>query len=248
MAEPARRPPASRPAPPLIAEADPKSQAAEAYRTLRTSLQFAGLDRPHRTLAVTSSVAGEGKTMTVANFGVVAAQAGSRVCLVDADLRRPSLHRHFGLTNARGLTTALLDDLPFAQVAQPTRVPQLSVVTSGPVPPSVTELVSSKRMRALLDGATSDFDVVVCDGPPTISGADAVALAAQCEGVVFVVRVGMLPHTVIRRALEQIEAVKGNVLGILLNYVNLRRDGMYYDYYRYYHSYYGDPKSGGARR
>ncbi len=242
MTEPAKKPSRSRPAPLLITESDPKSQAAEAYRTLRTSLQFANLDRPHRTLVVTSSVASEGKTMTVANFGVVAAQSGSRVCLLDADLRRPALHRQFGLGNARGLTTALLEDLPFAQVAQPTRVPGLSVVTSGPLPPNMTELVSSNRMRTLLEAATADFDLVVCDSPPTISGADAAALAAQCEGVIFVIRAGTLPHAVIRRALEQIEAVKGRVLGVILNHVNLRRDAMYYDYYRYYESYYGHPR------
>lgn len=229
--------------PGLVSEVDPKSPASEAYRSLRTNIQFAGLDQPLRTLVVTSSSAGEGKTTTTANFGVVAAQAGSRVCVVDSDLRRPALHRIFGLENKQGLTTALLEDQPFAKLAQPTRIPNLSVLTSGPLPPNPAELVGSNRMRELLEGAVnSDFDLVICDTPPIISVSDGVALAARCDGVILVVRVGSVPHPVIRQAAEHIEAVKGRILGVLLNSVNLTRDGYYYDYYRYYHAYYGSDK------
>ncbi|MBI4634803.1 MAG: CpsD/CapB family tyrosine-protein kinase [Candidatus Rokubacteria bacterium] len=226
----------------LITETDPKSPASEAYRTLRTNIQFAGLDVPHRSIVVTSSSAGEGKTTTVANFGVVAAQAGSRVCVVDADLRRPALHRIFNLSNARGLTTALVEGLPFAKIAQPTRVPNLSTLTSGPLPPNPAELVGSKRMRELIEGSADDFDLVLFDTPPVISVSDPVALAAQCDGVILVIMSAKIPHNVVRRAAEQIEAVKGRILGVLLNSVNLQRDGYYYDYYRYYHAYYGGDK------
>ena len=230
------------PVPPLITESDPKSPASEAYRTLRTNIQFAGLDQPAKSIVITSASAGEGKTTTVANFGVVAAQAGTRVCAIDSDLRRPALHRIFGLQNTQGLTTALLEGLPFAKVAQPTRVPNLSVVTSGPLPPNPAELVGSKRMRELLEGAASDFDLVLLDTPPVISVSDGVSLAAQCDGVILIIRVGTIPHEVVRRAAEHIEAVKGRILGVLLNSVNLTRDGYYYDYYRYYHAYYGGDK------
>ena len=231
-----------RPMATLVAESAPKSVASEAYRTLRTNIQFAGLDQTCRTIVVTSSSAGEGKTTTVANFGVVSAQAGARVCIVDSDLRRPALHRLFELPNSRGLTTALLEGQSFAKIAQPTRVPNLSVLTSGPTPPNPAELVGSRRMRDLLDDALSTYDLVLCDTPPVISVSDGVALAAQCEGVILVVRVGAVPQEVVRRAAESIEAVKGRILGVLLNSVNLRRDGYYYDYYRYYHAYYGSDR------
>ena len=221
----------------LIAETDPRSAASEAYRTLRTNIQFAGLDQPCRCIVVTSATAGEGKTTSVANFGVVAAQAGSRVCLVDSDLRRPNLHRVFGLDNARGLTTALVEGSSLADVARPTRVPNLSLVASGPLPPNPAELVGSKRMRELLDGAPAAFDLVVCDSPPVIAVADGVALAAQCDGVILTVRVGTVSHEVIRRAATLIEAVKGRILGVLLNDVDLERDGYHYTYYRYYQAY-----------
>jgi protein-tyrosine kinase len=219
----------------LITDTDPRSAASEAYRTLRTNIQFAGLDGPCRSILITSATAGEGKTTTAANFGVVLAQAGSRVCLVDSDLRRPSLHRVFGLDNTRGLTTALVEDLPFAEVARPTRIPNLSLLTSGPLPPNPAELVGSKRMRELLEAAASAFDMVLCDSPPVMAVSDGVALAAQCDGVILAVRVGAVSHDVARRAVEQIEAVKGKILGVLLNYVNLGRHG-YYHYYEAYES------------
>jgi protein-tyrosine kinase len=224
--------------PRLVAETAPKSAAAEAYRTLRTNIEFAALDEPRRSLVVTSASSGEGKTTTVANFGIVAAQAGSRVCLVDSDLRRPALHRLFDLQNDRGLTTAVVEGVPFAQAAQQTRVPNLSVLTSGPIPPNPAELVGSRRMGELLRGVASDFDLVLCDTPPVISVADGVAMAAQADGVIVVVKVGTVPHDVVRRAIDQIDAVQGRVVGVLLNNVDLRRDGYGYTYYRYYRSYY----------
>ncbi len=223
----------------LITESEPRSPAAEAYRTLRTNIQFAGLDARCRSIVITSATAGEGKTTSAANFGVVSAQAGSRICLVDSDLRRPALHRTFGVDNKRGLTTALLEGLAFATIAQPTRIPNLWLLPSGPLPPNPAELVASKRMRELLEGAAADYDMVICDSPPVIAVSDGVNLSAQCDGVIMTVRVGMVAHEVVRRAIEQIEAVKGRILGVLLNSVNLNRDGYYYPYYRYYQSYNG---------
>lgn len=235
------------PAGALIAHLDPKSAAAEAYRTLRTSIQFAGLDHQCRSIVVTSSSPGEGKSTTVANFGVVLAQTGSRVCLIDSDLRRPSLHRIFGLGNARGLTTALLEGLSLTEVAQPTGVPHLSVLTSGPLPPNPAELVGSKRMREALEAAVADFDMILLDSPPVVSVADAVALATFADGVVMVVQTGKVPHEVIQRATAQIQAVKGRILGVVMNGVNLKRDGYYYDYYRYSSAYYSGGGEGRTR-
>jgi protein-tyrosine kinase len=233
------------PAPTLVAHVEPKSPAAEAYRTLRTSIQFAGLDHKCRSIVVTSSSPGEGKSTTVANFGVVLAQTGSRVCLVDSDLRRPTLHRIFGLANTRGLTTALLEGIPLTEIAQPTAVPNLAVVTSGSLPPNPAELVGSNRMREALEAAAADYEMVLLDSPPVVSVADAVALATFADGVVMVVQTGKVPHEVIRRATGQILAVKGRILGVVMNGVNLKRDGYYYDYYRYYGAY---QAPGGATR
>jgi non-specific protein-tyrosine kinase len=205
---------------------------------VRTNLQFSGLDEPLRTLVVTSAAAGEGKTTTAANFAIVSAQGGVRVCLIDSDLRRPALHKIFGLPNERGLTTALVEGLTAAAVAQATAVPQLLVVTSGALPPNPAEMAASRRMRELLDKARAEFDLVVCDTPPVVSVSDGVALAAQCDGVLLVVRAATVPHDVVARAIEQIEAVRGRIVGVLLNDINLRRNGYDYPYYRYARSYY----------
>lgn len=224
----------------LITETEPRSAAAEAYRTVRTSIQFANLDQPHRSLIVTSASVGEGKTTTTANLGVAHAQSGLRVCVVDADLRRPALHRIFGLPNSQGLTTALLEDQPLVKVAQQTRIPNLSVLTSGPSAPNPAELVGSKRMRQLLEQAIDDFDLLLCDTPPIVAVADAVSLAAHCDGVILVVKAGAVHQEVIKRTVGQIEAVKGRIIGVVLNRYDARRDGSYYDHYRYAYSYYGD--------
>lgn len=230
-------------APSIVTETDPKSAAAEAYRTLRTNLHFAEVDRPQRTIAVTSATAGEGKTTTVANLGVVAAQAGARVCLIDGDLRRPALHRLFGLENNYGLTTALVDGLSLENVAQPTRVQNLSLVPSGPLAPNPAELAASRRMHEFFESAVPSYDLVICDTPPVMSVADALALSALCDGVLLVVYAGRIPPEVVRRVAEQIEGVKSRIIGVVLNGVNLRRDAYYSDYYRYYYTYYSDSRS-----
>jgi len=230
----------------LIALSEPKSAASEAFRTLRTNIQFSGLDQPCRSIVVTSAVPGEGKTTSVANFGIVSAQAGTRVCMIDSDLRRPSLHRLFGIDNARGLTTALVEGLSFAEVAQATAVPNLSILPSGPLPPNPAELVGSHRMREGLQAATESFDLVLCDSPPLMAVGDASALAAQCDGVIFVIRVGKTPNDVLRRVVDQIESVKGRILGVVLNRADPRRDGYYY-YYQAYQRYYGADEGGTKR-
>jgi protein-tyrosine kinase len=241
-----RRSHAPHPDPVLITLTEPKSAASEAFRTLRTNIQFAGLDEPCRTIVVTSAGPEEGKTTSAANFGIVAAQAGSRVCVVDSDLRRPTLHRLFKLSNARGLTTALVEGLSFAEVAQPTEIPNLAILPSGPLPPNPAELVGSHRMRECLFAAKDSFDLVLCDSPPLMAVGDASALAAQCDGVIFVIRVGKTAHDVLRRVVDQIESVKGRILGVVLNRVDPRRDGYYY-YYRAYQRYYGADESGARR-
>ena len=226
----------SRLEPGLNALSEPRSAASEAFRTLRTNIQFAGLDQPCRSIVVTSAGPEEGKSTSAANFGVVVAQAGGRVCVVDSDLRRPSLHRLFGVDNDRGLTTALVEGLSFEDVALPTQVPNLSILPSGPLPPNPAEMVGSHRMRDALQAATKHFDLVLCDSPPVMAVSDATALAALCDGVILVIRVGKTGHDLMRRVVDQIEAVKGRILGVVLNRADLRRDG-YYGAYEAYQRY-----------
>jgi len=221
--------------PVLITQTDPTSLAAEAYRTVRANLEFSRLDKPFRNVAVTSPTAGGGKSTTAANLAVVAAQSGWRVCLVDADFHRPVLHNVFGLPNTGGLTAAL-EGRPFQAVARDTGVENLSLVVSGQNGSGPTrQLFTTQRLERVFRDAGSQFDLIVYDTPPIISVADAVNVAALCDGVILVVRYGSVPPSVLRRAARQITQVNGRILGVLLNQVNLR--GGDDDVYRYYSAY-----------
>jgi capsular exopolysaccharide synthesis family protein len=219
-----------------------KSLVSEAYRTLRTNLQFSSLDRPLHSLVVTSAVATEGKTTTAANLSVVMAQAGNRVVLVDGDLRRPSAHRLFGLSNGTGLTTALVEDPDALNgYLQETEIPDLRVLTAGPIPPNPQELLGSQRMEDLLHKLEGQSDIVVLDTPPTLVVADANVLAARTDGVLMVVNTGKTRRAAVQQAVDGLGQVGANLLGGVLNMVDMRGGRSSYYYYSYHYShYYGD--------
>ncbi len=202
--------------PDLITLIDARSAQAEAYRSLRTNLEFSSLDHPLRTLLVTSAAPDEGKSTTLANLGVISAQAGKRVILVDCDLRRPALHEAFGLGNNVGVTTAVLSSeapLPL----QATGVPNLQVMTSGPLPPNPSEVLGSARMNTLLQQLTADADLVLLDAPPVIAVTDAVLLATKVDGVLLVIRAGQTKREHAERARDLLAKVNARLVGAVLN-------------------------------
>jgi len=225
----------------VITAEHPKSSIAEGYRVLRTNIQFAALDNPATSLMVTSSGPQEGKSTTLANLGVVIAQSGKRTLLVDTDLRRPTLHKLFGLSNKNGVTNLLLADQPdIAAAAQPTSVPNLSVLTSGPQPPNPAELLASQRMDGLIAQAKSVYDAVLFDSPPVMAVADASILASKVHEVVMVVDTGRTRSEVAKRAKQAIDTTGAKFLGVVLNRLAMRRGG--YGYYYYYYSSDGEDK------
>lgn len=202
--------------PDLITLTDARSAQAEAYRSLRTNLEFSSLDHPLRTLLVTSAAPDEGKSTTLANLGVISAQAGKRVVLVDCDLRRPALHEAFGLSNNVGVTTAVLSGeapLPL----QATGVPNLQVMTSGPLPPNPSEVLGSARMNTVLQQLTADADLVLLDAPPVIAVTDAVLLATKVDGVLLVIRAGQTKREHAERARDLLAKVNARLVGAVLN-------------------------------
>ncbi len=226
-----------------------QSAVAEAYRILRTNLQFAAVERPLHTLLITSPAPAEGKSLTAANLGVALAQAGRRVVVLDADLHRPRQHRLFGLRNNIGLTSALLEPRPALDgLLQETSVPGLRVLTSGPLPPNAAELLGSSRMRDLLAELVADADIVLLDSPPATALADATILSTQCDGVLLVLDCGVTRAEVARRALEALRRVNARLVGVLLNRMPLRGGGSYYYYYYYYYygHYYADDGRDGS--
>jgi len=201
----------------LITISEPRSPISEAYRTLRTNLDFAGLDRALKTLVVTSAGVGEGKTTTLANLAVVSAQAGRRVILVDADLRRPTLHRIFGLPNEMGLTTMMRDEEALAAPPlQATEVEGLSVLTSGPLPPNPADLMGSRRMEEVIAALSERADQVLFDTPPVVAVTDAAVLATKVDGVLLVIGAGKTRRDQARAAVQRLEQINARLVGAVL--------------------------------
>lgn len=225
-----------------------QSSAAEAYRVLRTNLQFAAVDRPLRTLLITSPAPSEGKSMTIGNLSAAMAQAGQRVIVVDTDLHRPRLHKVFALRNNIGVTTALLQENPNIDgLLQETSLPGLQVLTSGPLPPNPAELLGSQRMAALIDILKEQADLVLFDSPPVTALSDTAILATQTDGVLLVVDAGTTRRELARRALEALNRVHAHVVGVLLNRMPLQGDSAYYYYYYHYGDYSRPSGDGGAK-
>ena len=221
----------------LVTVSHPKSPISEAYRVLRTNLQFSSLDRPLRTLVITSPNPVEGKSTTVANLAVVMAQAGNRVIVVDADLRRPVMHRLFGLENKEGLTTLLLSDNPVLDGhVQSTAVENLRVLSTGPLPPNPSELLGSQRMAALIERLKADSDVILFDSPPSLAVTDASVLATQTDGVLLVADAGRTRRNFAEQSATRLRQVGGNLLGVVLNRLQPGTGAYYYYYYSHYYS------------
>jgi len=232
------------PAEKLVTISYPKSPISEAYRVLRTNLQFSSLDRPVKTIVVTSPNPVEGKSTTAANLGVVMAQAGKRVIVVDADLRRPTMHRLFGLDNREGLTTALVTDTPVLDGhLQATGIDNLRVLSTGPLPPNPSELLGSRRMATLIERLKEEADIVVFDSPPSLAVTDASVLATQADGVLMVTDAGRTRRGSAEQSAVRLRQVGANLLGVVLN--RLRSGGGGYYYYYYYH---GSEKRSRRRR
>lgn len=215
----------------LITMEDPKSPISEQYRTIRTNVQFSFVDAPMRSLMVTSTGAGEGKSTTAANLAVVFAQQGKKVLLIDADLRKPTVHYTFRLNNYTGLTNVLTNSAPLLPSCQETRVENLYVLTSGPIPPNPAELLSSKAMEQCIQQLYNEFDLLIFDTPPVLAVTDAQILAHQCDGTVLVIESGGTEIEAAVKAKELLEAANAKLLGVVLNKRKYRQ-GQYY-YYQY---------------
>ncbi len=215
----------------LVTIRDPKSSASEAYRTLRTNLQFSSIDRELKSLIVTSSGPGEGKSTTITNLAVVIAQSGKSVLLIDADMRKPTVHHYFRLPNMRGLSNMLANGDQLEEVALETGIGGLSVITSGPVPPNPAEILASKKMTDFLHSVISRYDYVLIDAPPVVAVTDAQILSRHVDGVLLVIHSGKANREMVIKAKNLLENVQARILGTVLN--NRKLDRKRYDYYYY---------------
>jgi len=219
----------------------PTSPAAEAYRTLRTAVQFIGLEAPLDVVQVTSAKPGEGKTTTAANLAITLAQAGKRVILLDADLRKPRLHKEFGLSNATGFTTMLLDSNLSGNAFHRTKVPNLVVVPSGPPPPNPSELLSLQTTKQVLGLLRDECDMLVIDSPPVLPVTDPLILSGYVDGVIVVANANEAEAKSLTRMRELLEQVNANVVGVSVNQIDSDA-GYGYGYGYGYGTYAADPQ------
>ncbi len=214
----------------LIAQLNQRSPITEQYRTLRTNLQFSAIDHPLDSILVTSTNPGEGKSITVANLAIVYAQAGKKVLLIDADLRKPTVHYTFRLNNLRGLSNVLIGDNALEESISTSSVDNLDVMSSGPIPPNPAELLGSKKMLAMLEHAKTLYDMVIIDSPPTLAVTDSQILSQIVDGTLLVIRSKQTEYEGAIKAAEALKQGNGRILGTVLNDTEKTAENSYYYY------------------
>jgi capsular exopolysaccharide synthesis family protein len=227
----------------LITKLEPRSAASESYRTLRTGLLFSASQRNLKTILLTSARPGEGKTVTTANLGVALAQAGKRVILVSADLRKPRLATFFGENAGPGLTNVFAGDTTIWKCITDSGIANLKLLPSGPIPGNPAELLGSEMMRSILEQLASVADFVLVDGPPTLTLADSITLAPLTDGVLFVTDAQATRRGAVEHSRQQLEQVDARLIGAVLNNLDPSKTGGF-EYY--YGDYYAEKKGGPA--
>lgn len=215
----------------LITHLNPRSPISEQYRTIRTNLQFTSIDNPLQTILITSSGPSEGKSITVANLAVAYAQQDKRVLLIDADMRKPTVHYTFRLENIRGLSNLLIDELSLEDAVNRTNINNLNIITCGPIPPNPSELLGSKRMENIIETTKKQYDIILIDTPPVLAVSDAQVLANVVDGSIIVIRSGQTEYEMAIKAKENIQQAKGKLLGVVLNDQQKNSSDNYYYYY-----------------
>ncbi|MFB5283667.1 CpsD/CapB family tyrosine-protein kinase [Peribacillus sp. Hz7] len=201
----------------LISYINPKSIISEQYRTIQTNIQFSTIEKVYRTLIITSPGLGEGKTTITANLGVVMAQQGKKILIVDADLRNPIIHYIFKTENMTGLTNVLIQQTSLQEAIRKTEIEKLDILPSGPISSNPAELLSSDAMKELMEQALEEYDVILFDSPPVNSVAEAQILSNLGDGVVLVVNSGKTKKETGIKALESLKSAKAKLLGVVLN-------------------------------
>jgi len=213
----------------------PKSSITESIRAIRTNITFSAHTSDFSKLLVTSAGPQEGKSTTVINLGIIFAQVGKKVLIIDSDLRRPRIHKAFNVTRGKGLTSFIMEEAAAGDVVIDSGVPNLSIIPCGPIPPNPSELLGSSRMDEVIAELESMFDIILFDSPPIVAVTDAVVLSKNVDGVVLIVKSGKTTAEMVTKATRQLSDVKSSILGTVLNDFNIKGEGYrYYYYYRYY--------------
>ena len=218
----------------LVTQNDPKNPAAEAYRVIRTSVQFAQAGKELQTIALTSCTPNEGKSTTIANLAVVLTQAGKSVLIMDCDMRNPTVHKNFNLSNKVGLSNCISMGTAVADAVQETGIEGLDALTAGVIPPNPSELLGSERMKNILQRAKEEYDYVLIDTPPVLPVTDSLVLGRMVDGLILVIDSGEIKVEMAREVKNQLVHAGANILGVVLNKVRSEHHGYGYGYYYYY--------------
>lgn len=219
----------------LIAYSNPKSPISEAYRVLRTNIQYSSIDKPIKTIVITSSGPGEGKSTTTINTAITFVQAGNKVLVIDGDLRKPKVHKLTGLANQKGLTNILASKEDYRHYVKKCEVDGLDIITCGAIPPNPSELLASNQMKQLMQKLRDDYDLIIIDAPPVGTVTDAAILSTIVDGTILVAASGSVEIESVKRAKELLEKVNANIIGVVLNKLDKNSKGNYYYYYYYYY-------------
>ena len=218
----------------LVTQNDPKNPAAEAYRVIRIGIQFAQAGKELKTIALTSCTPNEGKSTTIANLAVVLTQAGKSVLLIDCDMRNPTVHKNFNLSNKVGLSSCISMGTAVADAVQATDIEGLDALTAGVIPPNPSELLGSERMKNILQRAKEEYDYVLIDTPPVLPVTDSLVLGSMVDGLILVIDSGEIKVEMAREVKKQLVHAGANILGVVLNKVRSEHHGYGYGYYYYY--------------
>ena len=211
----------------FVMEKAPKSIDAEAYRSLRSNIEYSSFDDEYRVIVVTSSVPGEGKSTTSGNLAIALAQSGNSVLLVDCDMRKPSIHKKFKISNAAGTAELLLRKRLFEEVANKHNE-NLTIITAGKIPPNPSEMLASRAMTAFIKEMKEEFKYIILDTPPLQAVTDAQVLSTKADGILLVVKAGSTKKDAVLNSVDLIEKVHGKVIGVVLNGVENKKNNYYY--------------------
>ncbi len=230
----------------LIAQSNPKSPISEAFRVLRTNIQFSSIDNPIKSIVFTSSLPSEGKTTIVTNLAITFALQEKRVLLIDGDLRKPKIHRIFKIENDKGLTSFLSNKDDYKLYLKQTSLKNLDIMPCGIIPPNPSELLSSNFMREFIKQMSLQYDAILIDTPPIGTVTDAALLSTIVDGTVLIASSGTVEIDAIVRAKELLEQVNANIIGVVMNKIDKSNAGKYY--YYYYSRYYDDMDNSSIRK
>lgn len=218
----------------LIIKSEPKSPVSEQFRTIRTNITYSNIDNPVKTVLFTSATPNAGKSTVAANVAIAYAQAGKKTLLLDADLRRPTMHHTFEVQNMLGLSTAIINSSPLDEIVRESNIENLDLITSGPIPPNPSELLSSKKMNLFMKMVENQYDMVIIDSPPILAVTDSQILSQLTNSTILVTNVADNNRDRISQAKQLLEKADANIIGIVLN--NKKMDTIKTDYYYYYGS------------